>query len=106
MDGKIVISAMTKKANCDGYLNVEIIAWMIPTELPEFISECANNQNLDKVQIKQKQYFLRLDEARCSMKDNLFLNETDASKAVSAFAPISRECWQWPEQENNVESNV
>jgi hypothetical protein len=46
---------------------------------------------LDQVSIKQKQYFLRLDEARCSVKDNLFLNETDAIKAASEFTPISSE---------------
>jgi hypothetical protein len=106
MDGKIVFSAMTKKTNREGYLNAEIIARKIPTEMAEFISECGNDQNLDKVQIKQKQYFLRLDEAYRSMKYNLFLSETAAIKSASAFAPISRECQQLLEQENTEESYV
>jgi hypothetical protein len=89
MDGKIVISAMTKKANHEGSLNLEIIAQKIPLEMPEFISECGSNMCLDQVNIKRKQYFLRLDEARCSMKDSPFLNETNAIKAASAFTPIS-----------------
>jgi hypothetical protein len=106
MDRKIVISAMTKKANCEGSLNLEIIARKIPLEMPEFISECGSNMCLDQVSIKQKQYFLRLDEARCSMKDNPFLNETDAIKAASAFTPISSECQQLLAQDNAVENNL
>jgi hypothetical protein len=88
MDGKIVISTMTKKASCEGSLNLEIIARKIPLKMPEFISECGSNMCLDQVSIKQKQFFLRLGKARRSMKDNPFLNETNAIKAASAFIPI------------------
>jgi len=91
MDGKIVISAMTKKANREGSLNSEIIAQKIPLEMPEFISEYGSNMCLNQISIKQKRYFLRLDEAHHSMKDNPFLNETDAIKlqAHSHQSPVN-----------------
>ncbi len=57
-------------------------------------------------QHQTKQYFLRLDEAHCSMKDNSFLNKTDAIKAASAFTSISSECQQLLVQDNAVENNI